>query len=180
MKNFKSRFFEDYFIGDEINHSVPRTITEGDVALYLATTGSRFALNYSKEFSKSLGFNETPVDDILMFHLVFGRTVPDLSLNAIAGEGLGNDLDPDLLFIGFSAMDWIIHDYGPFSQEVMDACLKLDKYLGTFINRLDAIVGLDNVLFVLTADHGGLPLPEYGVEKGGIGGRINDAHFREA
>ena len=87
MKNFKSRFFEDYFIGDEINHSVPRTITEGDVALYLATTGSRFALNYSKEFSKSLGFNETPVDDILMFHLVFGRTVPDLSLNAIANLG---------------------------------------------------------------------------------------------
>ena len=65
-------------------------------------------------------------------------------------------------------MDWIIHDYGPFSQEVMDACLKLDRYLGTFINRLDDIVGLDNVLFVLTADHGGLPLPEYLVEQGGM------------
>ena len=87
MKNFKSRFFEDYFIGDEIKHSVPRTITEGDVALYLATTGSRFALNYSKEFSKLLGYDQTPVDDILMFHLVFGRTVPDLSLNAIANLG---------------------------------------------------------------------------------------------
>ena len=87
MKNFKSRFFEDYFIGDEIKHSVPRTVTEGDVALYLATTGSRFALNYSREFSKSLGFDQTPVDDILMFHLVFGRTVPDLSLNAIANLG---------------------------------------------------------------------------------------------
>ena len=54
MKNFKSRFFEDYFIGDEIKQAFLRTITEGDVALYLATTGSRFALNYSKEFSKSL------------------------------------------------------------------------------------------------------------------------------
>ena len=87
MKNFKSRFFEDYFVGDEINHSVPRTVSEGDVAIYLATTGSRFAVNYSKEFSKAIGYEETPIDDILMFHIVFGRTVPDLSLNAIANLG---------------------------------------------------------------------------------------------
>ena len=99
MKNFKSRFFEDYFIGDEIKHSVPRTITEGDVALYLATTGSRFALNYSKEFSKSLGFDQTPVDDILMFHLVFGRTVPDLSLNAIANLGYAGVRFKDLYIL---------------------------------------------------------------------------------
>ena len=77
MKNFKSRFFEDYFVGDEINHSVPRTVSEGDVAIYLATTGSRFAVNYSKEFSKAIGYEETPIDDILCF-IVFGRTVPDL------------------------------------------------------------------------------------------------------
>ena len=30
-KNFKSRYFEDYKIDEEINHSVPRTITDGDV-----------------------------------------------------------------------------------------------------------------------------------------------------
>ena len=87
MKNFKSRYFEDYVVGEEIEHSVPRTITEGDVALYLATTGSRFAVNYSKEFSKKIGYDKTPVDDILLFHMVFGRTVPDLSLNAIANLG---------------------------------------------------------------------------------------------
>ncbi len=87
MKNFKSRYFEDYIVGEEIEHSVPRTITEGDVAIYLATTGSRFAVNYSKEFSKKIGYDKTPVDDILLFHMVFGRTVPDLSLNAIANLG---------------------------------------------------------------------------------------------
>ena len=87
MKNFKSRYFEDYVVGEEINHSVPRTITEGDVAIYLATTGSRFAINYSKEFSRQIGYDKTPVDDILVFHMVFGRTVPDLSLNAIANLG---------------------------------------------------------------------------------------------
>ncbi len=87
MKNFLSRYFEDYKINETIAHSVPRTITDGDVSLYLATTGSRFALNYSSEFSKNLGYKSTPIDDILLFHLVFGRTVPDLSLNAIANLG---------------------------------------------------------------------------------------------
>ncbi len=87
IKNFKSRYFEDYKIDEEINHSVPRTITNGDVSIYLSTTGSRFPLNYSIEFSRKLGFQKTPIDDVLLFHLIFGRTVPDLSLNAIANLG---------------------------------------------------------------------------------------------
>ena len=86
-KNFKSRYFEDYKLNEEINHSVPRTVTDGDVAIYLRTTGSRFPLNYSAEFSKTLGLKKIPIDDILLFHMVFGRTVPDLSLNAIANLG---------------------------------------------------------------------------------------------
>ena len=86
-KNFKSRYFEDYKLNEEINHSVPRTVTDGDVAIYLSTTGSRFPLNYSAEFSKTLGLKKIPIDDILLFHMVFGRTVPDLSLNAIANLG---------------------------------------------------------------------------------------------
>ena len=86
-KNFKSRYFEDYKLNEEINHSVPRTITDGDVSIYLSTTGSRFPLNYSAEFSRKLGLKKIPIDDILLFHMVFGRTVPDLSLNAIANLG---------------------------------------------------------------------------------------------
>ena len=70
MKNFKSRYFEDYNLGEVINHSVPRTITDGDSAIYLSTTGSRFALNYSKVFSQNLGFEKQPIDDILLFHMV--------------------------------------------------------------------------------------------------------------
>ena len=54
-KNFKSRYFEDYNLDETINHSVPRTITSGDVSLYLATTGSRFSFNYSKDFAEKLG-----------------------------------------------------------------------------------------------------------------------------
>tara|TARA_B100000029_G_C17548320_1_gene949236 strand:+ start:936 stop:1976 length:1041 start_codon:yes stop_codon:yes gene_type:complete len=100
MKNFKSRYFEDYKLGEEIHHSVPRTITDGDVSIYLSTTGSRFALNYSKEFSKKLGFEKIPLDDILLFHMVFGRTVPDLSLNAIANLGYAGVNFKKPVFVG--------------------------------------------------------------------------------
>lgn len=99
-KNFKSRYFEDYKLNEEINHSVPRTITDGDVAIYLSTTGSRFPLNYSAEFSKTLGLKKIPIDDILLFHMVFGRTVPDLSLNAIANLGYAGVKFHKPVFVG--------------------------------------------------------------------------------
>ena len=99
-KNFKSRYFEDYSLNEEIKHSVPRTITEGDISIYLSTTGSRFPLNYSAKFSRDVGFNKTPVDDILLFHLVFGRTVPDLSLNAIANLGYAGVIFNKSAYVG--------------------------------------------------------------------------------
>ena len=110
----------------------------------------------------------------------FEREVLHLSKMAVENEVLGQDSQVDYLSIGFSAMDWIIHDFGPFSQETMDACIKLDRYLGNFFEFLDNKVGLNNILFVLTADHGGLPLPEYLVANGDKGGRINREHLDEA
>ena len=86
-KCFHSRYFEDYSVGDEIVHSVPRTITEGDAAIYMALTGSRFALHSSDEYACEMGYARAPIDDILTFHMVFGRTVPDISLNAVANLG---------------------------------------------------------------------------------------------
>ena len=100
MKNFLSRYFEDYSLNQEIKHSVPRTITYGDVSLYLASTGSRFALNYSSEFCKKLGYEKMIVDDVLVFHMVFGRTVPDLSLNAIANLGYADVKFQNPVFVG--------------------------------------------------------------------------------
>ncbi len=86
-KSAPGNFFEDFRLGQEIRHATPRTVTEGDVALYLGLTGSRFPLHSSDEFARSLGLPRAPVDDLLVFHIVFGRTVPDISLNAIANLG---------------------------------------------------------------------------------------------
>jgi 2-methylfumaryl-CoA hydratase len=86
-KSAKGNFFEDFSVGQEIVHATPRTVTRGDVALFIALTGSRFVLHSSDEFAKSIGYREAPVDDMLTFHLVLGKTVPDISLNAIANLG---------------------------------------------------------------------------------------------
>ena len=80
-------FFEDFKLGQLIEHATPRTVTTGDVALYTALYGSRFAVQSSDVFAKAIGYPRSPVDDVLVFHIVFGKTVPDVSLNAVANLG---------------------------------------------------------------------------------------------
>jgi len=79
--------FEDFRLGQEIAHATPRTVTTGDMSLYVGLTGSRFALHSSDEFARALGHSRAPVDDLLVFHFIIGKTVPDISLNAIANLG---------------------------------------------------------------------------------------------
>src|SRR3546814_1184674 len=70
-----------------IRHATPRTVTTGDQALYTALYGTRFALQSSEVFARACGLPAAPVDDLLAFHVVFGKTVPDISLNAVANLG---------------------------------------------------------------------------------------------
>lgn len=86
-KTDPGNYFEDFRLGQTLRHATPRTATAGDQALYLALTGSRFALACSDEFARGLGLPAAPLDDLLVFHLVFGKTVPDVSLNAVANLG---------------------------------------------------------------------------------------------
>ena len=86
-KTNPGNFFEDFRIGQEIRHATPRTLTEGDASLYTALYGSRFALQSSDAFAQAVGFARAPLDDLLVFHTVFGKTVPDISLNAVANLG---------------------------------------------------------------------------------------------
>lgn len=86
-KTNQGNFFEDFALDQVLRHATPRTTTEGDRALYTALTGSRFAVPSSDAFAQSLGYPRAPLDDLLAFHLVFGKTVPDISLNAIANLG---------------------------------------------------------------------------------------------
>jgi 2-methylfumaryl-CoA hydratase len=80
-------FFEDFRLGQVIEHATPRTLTAGDAALYTALYGTRFAVQSSDAFAKAIGYPHAPLDDFLVFHVVFGKTVPDISLNAVANLG---------------------------------------------------------------------------------------------
>lgn len=86
-KTNPGNYFEDFAMEQVIHHATPRTIHSGDVSLYTALYGSRFALASSDAFAQAIGFPSAPVDDFLAFHIVFGKTVPDISLNAIANLG---------------------------------------------------------------------------------------------
>jgi 2-methylfumaryl-CoA hydratase len=80
-------FFEDFRLGQIIRHATPRTVTEGDVAVHTALYGPRFAVQSSHEFARAIGYPRAPVDDFLVFNIVFGKTVADISLNAVANLG---------------------------------------------------------------------------------------------
>lgn len=87
MKTNAGNFFEDFTLGQVIEHATPRTITEGDRALYGAIYPTRFAVPSSAEFAASVGLAPHPVEELVGFHVAFGKTVPDVSLNAVANLG---------------------------------------------------------------------------------------------
>ena len=87
MKTTAGRFFEHYAVGDVIEHAVPRTISGGERAMYHALYPARHALQSSDEFARRCGLGSSPLDDLITFHTVFGKTVPDVSLNAVANLG---------------------------------------------------------------------------------------------
>ncbi len=86
-KTNPGRFFEDYRVGDVIAHAVPRTVSGGERALYHALYPARHALYSSDQFARGCGLSASPLDDLVAFHIVFGKTVPDISLNAVANLG---------------------------------------------------------------------------------------------
>lgn len=86
-KTGAGRFFEDYRVGEVIRHGVPRTLGEGEQALYASLYPTRFALYSSDEFARASGLPRRPIEDLAAFHVVFGKTVPDISLNALANLG---------------------------------------------------------------------------------------------
>jgi 2-methylfumaryl-CoA hydratase len=83
----RGNYFEDFYLGQVFQHATPRTITEGDCAFYIALTGSRHILHCAQPVAHALGYRDHTVNDLLAFHIAFGKTVPDISVNAVANLG---------------------------------------------------------------------------------------------
>lgn len=102
----------------------------------------------------------------------FGNQIlAEFAKAAIDGEKLGQGDKPDLLCLSFSSNDYVGHKFGPYSQEVQDITLRLDRQLQELFAYLDQKIGLENVAMLLTADHGVAPTPEFAAEQGLGGGR---------
>ncbi len=98
---------------------------------------------------------------------------------AIEGENLGGRGVADLIGISLSATDLAGHDFGPFSQEVQDLILRTDKQIGDFLDWIYQKFG-NNVLVVVTADHGATPVPEQMAAMGFDAARIKKKTIKDA
>ncbi|HWA56792.1 MAG TPA: alkaline phosphatase family protein [Gemmatimonadales bacterium] len=96
----------------------------------------------------------------------------DFALTGARALGLGQRGRPDLLAVSLSGLDYIGHDWGPDSREVHDHLLRVDRWLGTFLDSLETLVGKGQLLVVVTADHGVTSFPERAAALGQPGGRI--------
>lgn len=100
-----------------------------------------------------------------------------LAESALAGEKLGQRGVTDLFAVSFSANDGVGHAYGPDSPEVRDISVRTDKQIDRLLERVDALVGLDRTLVILTSDHGVAPLPELQESRRMPGGRVKAAEL---
>jgi predicted AlkP superfamily pyrophosphatase or phosphodiesterase len=84
----------------------------------------------------------------------------DFALNSIASEKLGKDAVTDMLCISYSTPDIVGHAFGPYSVELEDVYLRLDKDLERLITTLEKEVGKNEFVLFLTADHAVVPVPQ--------------------
>jgi arylsulfatase A-like enzyme len=112
----------------------------------------------------SFGAPFTPIWDASPFSDAY---VGDFAVSLIDRLGLGRSASTDLLLLGFAALDYVGHAYGPQSHEVQDVLARLDVVLGRLLSTLDERIGRDRYVLALTSDHGVASLPV------GTGGRIH-------
>lgn len=93
---------------------------------------------------------------------------------------LGRHDGTDVLAISFSSPDLVGHAFGPRSHEVQDLYARLDQTLGTLFDQLDAVVGKDQWVAALSADHGVTPIPEQLTAEGKDAGRISGGAMVDA
>ena len=90
----------------------------------------------------------------------------DFARTLLEREGLGQDEVTDYLSVSFSSTDYVGHLFGPSSLETEDNLLRLDRLLVDLFAHVDTLVGLENTLVVLSADHGSPEVPGYLSELG--------------
>ncbi len=106
--------------------------------------------------------------------------IEEFAERAVTAENMGHHEGTDILAVSFSANDYVGHAMGPDSAEVRDISIRTDRVLGKFMEAIDREAGAENVVYVLTADHGVAPVPEVNQARKMPGGRLSDAALANA
>jgi predicted AlkP superfamily pyrophosphatase or phosphodiesterase len=102
----------------------------------------------------------------------------DFAIDAILHEGLGQDAITDYLAISYSSPDIIGHSFGPYSKEMQDVMIRLDRDIAKLLKELDERIGKDDYVLFLTADHAVEPIPQYLIDHNMAAGYFFHAPFK--
>jgi hypothetical protein len=138
--------------------------------------GSEWRINEATSRSKRLP--AAPGPDL--FSAIFGspygnELLESFAERSIAAENMGQHQATDLLSVSFSSNDSVGHSFGPDSPEVRDISIRTDRLLEKLFAYLDQRIGMQNVIVMLTSDHGVSPLPENLAKWKMPGGRMTTA-----
>lgn len=180
-----------FWFDDTTGNFVSSTYYFADLPAWAAT------FNKSRSVDKYLGAAWTPVGGGQPFRTMgavadrgyfasmertpFGNEIVEAFAEAaLAGVKLGQHSGIDLLSVSFSANDYVGHGVGPDAPEVRDISITTDRVIQKLFDFVDKQVGLDNVLVVMTADHGVSPLPEFALKQKLPGGRMSEKSVLDA
>jgi len=169
LPTFAQRFNElnvsDRWLGEEWDYLLPKEAYK--ISMPEGMKGVGEGRGMPATFPKPLSEPGQPANKDYYNKLImspFGNEmVFETAKMAVQYEELGQDIYPDILTLSFSTLDLIGHTWGTNSPESHDTILRADRQLANFFKYLDNSVagGLDNVLIVVTGDHGGATLPEW-------------------
>ncbi len=161
VKNFNKLERSDAFLDQTWNTLYPietYTSSTADSTVYEPAIGGKPAPTFPYEF-KSIRekYKANGTEHQLLWASPWGNTLlTEFAIEALKNEALGTDEYPDLLNISYSVPDVIGHTFGPQSVEMEDIYLRLDKDLAILFDSLDMLIGNDDYVVFLTADHGAI------------------------
>jgi len=95
------RYFDDWSIGDRIDHEIRRTVTETDNLLFSTMTHNPQPLHLDIEAAKASEFGRILVNGTFAFALMVGLSVGETTLGTlVANLGYDKLVHPKPVFIG--------------------------------------------------------------------------------
>ncbi|HEX7813663.1 MaoC family dehydratase [Dyella sp.] len=95
------RYFDQWQVGDRIEHAIGRTVTETDNLLFSALTHNPQPLHLDAEYARASEFGRIVVNSTFSFSLMIGLSVIDTTLGTmIANLGYDEVKTPHPVFLG--------------------------------------------------------------------------------